>query len=665
MTLLTPPVIRHVSDLTTKWLSQALNHDIVNFNVDRTGVGNIGAVYRIHLDYGTRTESGPESLVLKIAAQDEASRKTALELGLYESEVRFYNEIAPSLGGTMVAQCHHAAFDKESGYFHLLLTDCRSATTLDDLVGATIEQARLAAAELGRLHGVSLREISEENALPWLTKGRPLKRSQTQELYNEFLRHHGDRLSPEHRALGQGFVDNIESWYKALYASCAILGLVHGDYRLDNMLFGRDGEHTLTLVDWQTCLFGPIFLDLSFFLGMCLTTEARRVHSDELIRIYHAALAKNAPERITIEQCYDGVRMGSYLGIQQAIMAATMLERTERGDDLFVAMFQRHCEMILDMKALDIIPTPNPPAPLIPEDSDEYAHPHGTDPLHNESWYFDVTDPEQEVGVWVRLGVTPNQPGSWYHALLCGPNLPTVGVIDFEAAHPGSSLVVHTDKYHATHVAEKPLQTYRITLRGKGEAFDDPSSILRGEHGRPVTVKMDLVFETDGKPYKWRVLTRYEIPCKVTGTFTWDDQTVTFTDARGQRDHSWGVRNWWNADWIWSAFHLDDGTHLHNVHLRPHGQRDFGTGYVQKKDEFFVELTDTYGTEVMASNGLGGPTTIKMAPLPLTLHITPRGHAPLRLDATDGKVAMFPRSWAECTTNDGRKGVGWIEWNLN
>ena len=42
-----------------------------------------------------------------------------------------------------------------------------------------------------------------------------------------------------------------------------------------------------------------------------------------------------------------------------------------------------------------------------------------------------------------------------------------------------------------------------------------------------------------------------------------------------------------------------------------------------------------------------------------------RGHAPVRLDAPDGRVSFFPRAWATVQTTDGRHGVGWLEWNRN
>ena len=35
--------------------------------------------------------------------------------------------------------------------------------------------------------------------------------------------------------------------------------------------------------------------------------------------------------------------------------------------------------------------------------------------------------------------------------------------------------------------------------------------------------------------------------------------------GQGQRDHSWGVRDWWAFGWCWAAARLDDGTRVHMV----------------------------------------------------------------------------------------------------
>jgi hypothetical protein len=118
-------------------------------------------------------------------------------------------------------------------------------------------------------------------------------------------------------------------------------------------------------------------------------------------------------------------------------------------------------------------------------------------------------------------------------------------------------------------------------------------------------------------------------------------------------------------DWVWSALHLDDGTHLHGVDLRIPGMPPVSVGYIQPPGQPVIETTSVVADATLADNGLPRSTTLTMEPGPLTASIDVRGHAPVRLVAPDGRVSFFPRAWATVHTADGRRGVGWLEWNTN
>ena len=130
---------------------------------------------------------------------------------------------------------------------------------------------------------------------------------------------------------------------------------------------------------------------------------------------------------------------------------------------------------------------------------------------------------------------------------------------------------IETSRARVTQHCDVPLERFRVVLEGTAAAHADHSAPLRGEAGEPVEIAIDLTWETDGVPYQWRLATRYEIPCRVTGTVRIGEETVSLSGP-GQRDHSWGGRDWWASDWMWSALHLDDGTHTHAVD-RPHPSR--------------------------------------------------------------------------------------------
>ena len=660
-------------DLTAEWLTSVLGAPISGFSVERIGTGQMSECYRVTPDYSAAR--GPASVVLKMAASDPMSRRSGAALGLYEREVRFYAEVAPKLGGP-VAPCYHASFDAAAGTFALLLGDAAPADVGDEITGTTLERARLAVTELARLHGPAIGDPALAGAR-WLNREPPVNQGLFAQLYAGFIERYGARIKARHKLVCDRLVAGFDAY---MGVGQGPQGLVHGDYRLDNLLFGRPGaDRPLTVVDWQTVTWGAAMTDLAYFLGCALRVEVRRAHAEELLAAYHDALGTIGDIRpaLTLGQVRDGVRRSSFFGVIMAIVSPMLVQHTERGDEMFMAMIERHCQHVLDTDALALLPeTPETAErglpsdhrtvvaqPLVPAAGDEAAHPAGAEPMWNESWYCDFADPAQGVGGYVRLGRTPNEGVAWFTALLCGPGRPTVAVIDFAAPLSDDPFRLRTDRLEFTHSAPVPLQVYRLGLSGRGEAFDDPAALLRGERGREVDVAMNLEWSTAGPPYRYRITTRYEIACTVSGTVTADGKRIGFDAVAGQRDHSWGVRDWWSMDWVWSALHLDDGTHLHGLDLRLPGAPPIGIGYVAEPQKPLTELQAVTSREVFAGNGLPLSTTLTLNPGALEVTADIRGHAPLRLVAPDGRVSLFARAWATVGTSDGRRGAGWIEWN--
>jgi hypothetical protein len=665
MTSHTDNVVERPADLSAAWLTSVTGAgSIADFAVERIGTGQMSECYRVRLTYADAAPGSerPDSVVLKVAATDPMSRQTGMTLGLYEREVSFYRDIAPRLRGP-VAPCYHAAFDAGSGIFDVLLGDANPAVVGDEIRGATVAQARLAVAELARLQGPLLGDTTLADA-PWLNRAAPINQALITALHAGFVDRYGDQIAPQHRMVCERLVGGFDEYLAEEAADGRIHGLVHGDYRLDNMLFGAVGaDRPLTVVDWQTVTWAPAMTDLAYFLGCALPVADRRQHYDALLDAYHAALGPDAP--ISLAGVRDGVRRQSFFGVMMAVVSSMLVERTERGDAMFMTMLQRHCEHVLETDALAILPAPGTSEPLRPSPDDESAHTATDEPLWNESWYADFADAASGFGGWVRLGLIPNQQKAWLHALLCGPDLPTVAVVDFEVPLPIDPWVLRTGSIDFTHSAGDPLRSYHVALHGHGQSYPDPAALLRAEQGAPAEVAIDLEWTTDGTPYQYRIATRYEIPCAVSGTVTIDRRRYTVDSVPGQRDHSWGVRDWWSMDWLWSALHLDDGTHLHAVDIRIPGVPPVGIGYVQDRGGTVTELQNVARQQAFDADGLPVSATLSVDPGGITATVDVRGHAPLRLVAPDGRISEFPRVWATVTTADGRAGVGWLEWNRN
>ena len=93
--------------------------------------------------------------------------------------------------------------------------------------------------------------------------------------------------------------------------------------------------------------------DAAYFLGGGLPVEDRRAHEEELVRDYHDALLAHGVARVLV-----GGVLGRSTGASvpaaslMAVAPAMLVERTERGDEMFMAIARaRYAEQVLDLDA--------------------------------------------------------------------------------------------------------------------------------------------------------------------------------------------------------------------------------------------------------------------------------------------------------------------------
>jgi hypothetical protein len=645
-------LIRTPEEITSEWLSGVLPGGPLEVSsVERIGTGQMSQNHRISY---VAEDGAAATVVVKLASDDETSRATGVGLGAYLREITFYRELAARIGGPL-AKCHLAEYDETEGWFTLLLEDIAPATQGDQIRGCTVDAARTALVSLARIHAPVLGDLAV-GSVPWLNQPNPLNQALLGALFNGFVERYGERLAPEHLRVCERLIPSADAWFEDRRPP---LGLVHGDYRLDNLLFG-DG--TCYVVDWQTVSWGPAMLDASYFLGNGLLADDRRAHERELIHAYHEALLEHGVSAFSFETCWREYRRQVFFNLVMGICASMIVQRTDRGDDMFMASVERAAQQAIDLESVELLPPPGKPAPLVPDPADEGRHEPGGEPLWNESWYFDAVSDAGDLGLYVRLGRLPNLDLALYTACVCGPGRPSVMLVDPAAPLPAAdddSQLIDVPSFRAEQHCDEALQRFRVAVRGVAGAFVDESAPLRGEDGEPVEISLDLTWETDGVPYAWRQSTRYEIPCRVTGTVRVGDETISFAGP-GQRDHSWGSRDWWAVDWMWSGLHLSEGTHIHAVGVPQ--MPGYGVGYLQRADEL-TEIDAVTATETMADNGLISDARIELGPDAPALDVEPLAFGSLRLEAPDGRVSFFPRAMCSISTDDGRSGTGWVEWN--
>jgi hypothetical protein len=302
--------------------------------------------------------------------------------------------------------------------------------------------------------------------------------------------------------------------------------------------------------------------------------------------------------------------------------------------------------------------------------ADESRHTPDPDDLWNESYYADFVHEDGTWGGWLRLGLYPNRQVAWWTAWIVGQDWPGVCSVDYTVPVPaGSGLVAEAAATRIEIDLRQPLEFFRVAARAPGQVFEHPEDVYAEAPGTAVELAVDLTWQTDGVPYHYDVTTRYEIPCLVSGTVTIDGEVRHLT-GQGQRDHSWGVRDWWAFGWCWSSGRLDDGTRVHLADIRAPGFR-FGAGYVQSAPGAAgvhpIATLDV--TEEVGDHGFPTSARLTIAAgtgatgVELGITVTPLAYGPVLLRNDDGRTSRFPRALVRYEADDGRVGLGWIEWN--
>ncbi len=329
-----------VEDLTAEWLGAALGGRVDSFTATQVGTGQIGTCYRLALE----GDGVPERLVAKLGARDRATRE--LLGGVYRTEARFYDQIAPTVD-VRVPGCHYAGV-ADNGYDAvLLLDDVADSHQGDQVGGGTVAEVLDGVVNLAGLHRPRWCDPTLLDVEGLHVNG-PEDAATLAELYGPtvelFLTQVGELLPDADHETLRATVPGIEAWSLAR-AEC--FGLVHGDYRLDNLLFPDDGGPGVVAVDWQTLSLGLPARDLAYFVETSLDPALRREHERDLVGAYHEALGP-VRDHYPLQQCWDDYVLALTQGVLLTVFGCAYGTRTERGDAMFATMVSRSCEALRD-----------------------------------------------------------------------------------------------------------------------------------------------------------------------------------------------------------------------------------------------------------------------------------------------------------------------------
>ena len=355
-----PTLLRFAADVTPDWVTGVLSdaglvaagRRVTEVSGAPIGTGQMADTTRFTLEYD-EGGAGPTTVVGKFASADDQSRSTGLALRAYEIEVRFYREVA-GLVATRVPDAYAAEVEPETGWFTLLLQDIVGGRQGDQIEACGPDVAAAVLTEMAGLHAPCW-ERPELAGLEWLNRNtpdtEPFLSALVSSLLPGFLERYADRLAHEHQEVCRQFGAHLETWIGGREGPHTVS---HGDFRLDNLLF-QSGNPRPVVVDWQTAAWAPPSVDVAYFIGGCLSTEDRRAHEEDLLALYHEELSRRGVRDYTMEQLRSDYRHATFGGVLMAIVASMVVQRTERGDLMFLTSTTRHAQHVLDTGALELL----------------------------------------------------------------------------------------------------------------------------------------------------------------------------------------------------------------------------------------------------------------------------------------------------------------------
>jgi hypothetical protein len=311
---------------------------------------------------------------------------------------------------------------------------------------------------------------------------------------------------------------------------------------------------------------------------------------------------------------------------------------------------------------------------------DEYGHQPTADSNFNESVYLNGWDPQQKMGVWMRLGNRVNEghaelsvciylPDGRVACQFLRPAIDTnerhsAGGLDYEVQEPfkavsmrycGEAMMLDDPQ-----VLREPRKMFKTAPRASCEITLSHIGLSPMNGGEPTNHETDTMYGRDFS------LGHFNQHSRITGKITLGDESWDLKGF-GWRDHSWGPRYWTNINFyrlFVANFGEDRGIMMlkrTDCEMKVHRRgvlmfdgkyediidMDVMTEWDENKDPKAVRLGVRTANRAVELNG----KIITMAPL--------RNHRQIDGQTVESRIA---EGFTEWVWDDGRPGIGITEY---
>jgi hypothetical protein len=364
---------QRAEELTAQWFTQVLatGATVSEVRCEEIGadVGFMGEVHRCHLTWeplagGDDAAAFPASVIVKTPTQIPENFAAGDALRSYEREIVVYQTLRSTLGVPMPGYYHGAMdpdpapwmqrplfflFDhlsvrginrvigqflklsgKSKRRYILVIEDFADARPPTQMLGGSLDDARRSLEVLAQFHAANWMrsDATQHYRYIWPVDTVP-RVGQASYVRNRdgFV----ERFGP---VLGDGMLERLDAIQERVPEICSSLAaepwtLLHGDFRLDNVLFRPNGE--MVVLDFQGLSSGRPAVDVAYFITTALTAE-HRAEEERLLRSYHDALVAAGVSSYSFDELVRDGELAKELLAHRLVGSADLIDTSVATD---------------------------------------------------------------------------------------------------------------------------------------------------------------------------------------------------------------------------------------------------------------------------------------------------------------------------------------------
>lgn len=319
------------------------------------GTGMMAEIAHLSLRFDGPPGTAPDTLIAKFSSSNETNRGVANAFNLPERETRYASEL-DHLTSIRTPKTYYAGMDEDR--FLLLMEDLTDYEVGDQAVGADLARTQLAVDELAKLHAPFWERVDGLDWVPHIADSyhAEFMAGLAESGFAGLMEKFADYVSPQFVALRNRYLASVASLQAQMDSDPVTL--VHGDYRMANLLFGTSAEQDpVVVLDWQGPLLARGINDVALFLGQSTQTEVRRQYERQLLDRYIAGLKAGGVENVDAATMWEHYRFAVlYNWVYVFAVAGTLDAHNEAAFAWMARMVARQSAASDDLEVYALLP---------------------------------------------------------------------------------------------------------------------------------------------------------------------------------------------------------------------------------------------------------------------------------------------------------------------